>query len=461
MGRLVPPGRVLFQALGHDRSQVFRDVGSGLAQGLGVFLDDLDQDAGEVASAERRHARDQLVEHDAQAVDVGAPVERAPLGLLGGDVGRGAADHAGTGEAHLVLLHGETEVDHVGVEAAGLLACQQDVPRLQVAVDQPRPVGGVNGPRHVPQEPDLVLQRQLLGQLPQAAAVDELHGDVGAPLDLADLVDLADVRVVHPRLGPGLAQEALGLRSPVPVEELERHPAAERGVERLADGAHAARAEEVIDPVACPAFEKAQLRWKLGSPGRDLAGIGRPEGRAATRQIGGQVVHRPLKLLGELRHRAGLEETGLHEGAHPPPLFGRVFSLPVDRGQMVGDGVEVFPAEEAFRDRQPQEAALRGQDHGCSREHQSTPFGAGQARFVTAAPDPSSLSLPLPVLRPAITPRPGEGNLAETWEAVGCAVRTTPPLKVRRAHPTGNTGRGASPSPGEGGREGAGEGARG
>ena len=102
-------------------------------------------------------------------------------------------------------------------------------------------MGGVDGAGDVAHQPRLLGERQLVAQLAEAAAVDVLHGDVRPPLRLAHLVDLADVGMGDPRLRPRLAQEALGLPRVVAVQELERHPAAEGGIERLEHRAHAAR----------------------------------------------------------------------------------------------------------------------------------------------------------------------------------------------------------------------------
>ena len=96
-----------------------------------------------VASRERRVAGEQLVEHAAERVDVGAGVDPLAADLLGRDVVEGPDEGAGRGDAGArVDLAGEPEVGEVGV-LAGARALDEDVARLDVAVDEPARVRGV------------------------------------------------------------------------------------------------------------------------------------------------------------------------------------------------------------------------------------------------------------------------------------------------------------------------------
>lgn len=84
----------------------------------------------------------------------------------------------------------------------------------------------------------------------QRGAVDELHGQEGAALVLAVLVERADVGMVERADGPRLVEEpqrrgAVG----VIVQHLERHAAAEPGVLGEVHGPHRAAAERPEDPV--------------------------------------------------------------------------------------------------------------------------------------------------------------------------------------------------------------------
>ena len=135
LGRLVPRLGVLLDRLEHDRLQVARDPGierPGPRRLLGLdLLDQLEP----VRRVERRAEREQLVERQPQGVDVGPGVPLAPE-PLGGHVAERAQDVAGLGQP-VVLPLGQAEVgdpDHpLGVE--------QQVRRLDVAVDDPAGVG--------------------------------------------------------------------------------------------------------------------------------------------------------------------------------------------------------------------------------------------------------------------------------------------------------------------------------
>ena len=86
-------------------------------------------------------AGQQLEEQAAERVDVDAGVDRAAGDLLRRDVVEGADEAPGLGQAGLGGdVAGDAEVGDVGVVAA-LAAAEQDVGRLDVAVDQ---AGGVD-----------------------------------------------------------------------------------------------------------------------------------------------------------------------------------------------------------------------------------------------------------------------------------------------------------------------------
>ena len=91
-------------------------------------------------------------------------------------------------------------------------ACDVDVGRLEIAVDDARGVG-VGDPVQ-----DLLHHRQLvfegrepaaLEQVLQVLALEQLHGHEEPPGVFAELVEGDDVRVVEPGGGLSLPQEAL------------------------------------------------------------------------------------------------------------------------------------------------------------------------------------------------------------------------------------------------------------
>ena len=79
-------------------------------------------------------ARHHLVEHDAEGVDVAAPVDSEPLGLLGREVGRGPHHEPGLGDLLVDADRpGDPEVGHLDLAVGG----DEDVAGLDVAVDDP------------------------------------------------------------------------------------------------------------------------------------------------------------------------------------------------------------------------------------------------------------------------------------------------------------------------------------
>ena len=135
-------------------------------------------------------------------------------------------------------------------------ADHHQVPRLDVAVDDPLAVGVLEpGARLDPDldrrlgaEPPLGLQ-----QLGDRLALDVLHDDVVAAVVDAGVVDLDDVRVDQLRDRERLAAEAgdeLVVVGEVLGEDLDRDGALEHPVGGPVDGRHAARAEPVAELVA-------------------------------------------------------------------------------------------------------------------------------------------------------------------------------------------------------------------
>jgi hypothetical protein len=102
---------------------------------------------------ERRLPSEHLVEHAPQAVDVAPAVDRTlAAGLLRAHVGRRADRSARLGEPIVTGgLHrgGDTEVGD-----DRLIVLEQDVLRLDVAVDHAVAVGVVQGQRDLPDDPD-------------------------------------------------------------------------------------------------------------------------------------------------------------------------------------------------------------------------------------------------------------------------------------------------------------------
>ncbi len=133
-----------------------------------------------------------LPHHHAERIHIGASVEGPPVRLLGRHIADLPAQHAGARRVGLRAALGDAEVDHLHVPREG----QEDVLRADVAVDDVEqlsaivaelvrgvePVGDLRGdPRGEVDREATSLLRQLLDELEEAAAVDELHDhQVGA-----------------------------------------------------------------------------------------------------------------------------------------------------------------------------------------------------------------------------------------------------------------------------------------
>ena len=149
---------------------------------------------------ERGPPDEDLVEHHGQRVDVGAPVDRRALELLGRHVGQRAQRGARLGErapARRALAEPhDAEVDEVH-EVPSVRRGHQDVARLDVAVDEVVRVGVVEGVRELLDEADGAhrVERALLAQQPgEVASLDEAHVEVEASVDDAEVVDRDHVR---------------------------------------------------------------------------------------------------------------------------------------------------------------------------------------------------------------------------------------------------------------------------
>ena len=99
-----------------------------------------------------RAAGDQLEKRGAQRVDVGSSIEHAlGFGLLGRHVGGRSDHHAGAREPHVVFER-DTEVDQLGDRLLGgvVVRDEKNIGWLDIAVNHPRPMGGVEGHRDLP-----------------------------------------------------------------------------------------------------------------------------------------------------------------------------------------------------------------------------------------------------------------------------------------------------------------------
>ena len=192
------------------------------------------------------------------------------MDLLGRDVRRRAHDHVRRGQSVGVLAlrdEAEAEVHHDRAVVPPVVALDEEVLGLQIAVDQRQRVRGHERVGDLSHD----LQRAREGEQAaphharQRRPLEALHDEEEPARVLAEVVDLDRVRVAQGGGHAGLALEAgagLLLRADLRVQQLDRDGAVELGLERLVDGAHAALAEQRADAVAA-ADDLAGLRERL------------------------------------------------------------------------------------------------------------------------------------------------------------------------------------------------------
>jgi len=219
--------------------------------------------------------RGHVVEGGPQTVDVGATVQLGHFSarLLRRHVGGRAQHRARLGDI-LVPLPGQAEIHDEGAEGSVLRPLHHEVRGLEIPVDDADPVGFLDAPRGIPQDDHLLLQGESRGRHIQRISCDALHGDEDFALDLPDLEDLADVFVIHLRLGPGLHHEPLEVVFVVDPDELDGHLAAQTLVPAQEDHAHSALPQEAQEFVPVPVLHR-ELRNlpRTGSHSGDLGGL--------------------------------------------------------------------------------------------------------------------------------------------------------------------------------------------
>lgn len=236
-----------------------------------------------------------LVEDDAEGVDVDRGGDLLALDLLGRQVGGGAHDAGLGGQGHGVLAGFESGEAEVGDDRASrpFGFREHDVARLQVAMDDPGLVGGVEGPGDLPGHGQRLLRGHRAGApepLRQGLALQQLHGEEDEAAMEGDVEDAADVRVGDLARELDLAPEPLDrelVAGDVPAHGLERHPLAQLLVLDLVDLAHAAAGQEAEDPVAPrDPLAGSERRLAVGARGRGMRQSGGDRGADERRRRG-------------------------------------------------------------------------------------------------------------------------------------------------------------------------------
>ncbi len=153
------------------------------------------------AAADRVHAREPLVEAEPERIEIGLPPHVGALGLLGRHVGQGPDDVAGQRERVVARDPRHTEVRQLGRRPTiGDRVRDQDVQRLDVAVDDPALVGV--GQRVAERDADLdhiaIRQRALFEQPREGRPADQLGDEVDALAVGLRLVQRDDRRMLQP-----------------------------------------------------------------------------------------------------------------------------------------------------------------------------------------------------------------------------------------------------------------------
>jgi hypothetical protein len=203
------------------------------------------------AVVERAGSGRQLVQDDAQSEEVAAVIDDATSQLLRRHVVDGANGGADTGQVvgRLALaarrkVRRQAKIEQLDQTAVG----QEDVSRLDVAVDDARFVRSAKRLHHLSYDVDDFCQRRRPAHQSclQADALEELHGDKGERLARAGIENSADVGMVERRRQPCLTLEStnrIDVRGQLLLENLDRDRAREPGILRFVDNAHPAGAQ--------------------------------------------------------------------------------------------------------------------------------------------------------------------------------------------------------------------------
>ena len=273
----------LFERPGDDPIQVVWQRVVDRARRHGVPVEDaIEDDRGRVAR-EALAAGRHLVEHDPERKQVGPWVQIFAARLLGRHVCDGAdggADDAremlgarfedGVGPAQALRVRGELgqpEVQHLHLPAPG----DEDVRRLDVAVQDPVSMRGVEGVGHLhgDVEQGTELEGPAVQSLVERLALEQLHGQVALSGFFVKAVHGADVRVIErggrARLTPEPLERFGGGCAPR-GQDLDGDLAPEPRVLRAIHDTHAARPELIGDAVMPESLANQRTRHDPDRP---------------------------------------------------------------------------------------------------------------------------------------------------------------------------------------------------
>jgi hypothetical protein len=186
--------------------------------------------------------------------------------------GAGAGEMSGVGSERSIVAisggrfcggnFGEAEIEDFGVAAFG----DEDVGGLDVAVDDAFGVGGIEsfGDLNGNVEETLEFNWLAIDDVLEGGSIEEFHGDEGATVFFADVVDGANVWMVEG--GGGLrftlkTNERLAILGDLVREKFEGHEAVQTGILGLVNDTHTAPAE---------LFKNAVMGDGLADQGRQI-----------------------------------------------------------------------------------------------------------------------------------------------------------------------------------------------
>jgi len=194
-GRLIAKIRVGFEAAQDHVRQRCRRIGVDGARIGGLGLDPHQQLRDGGVAVKWHRASDHLVEDQAEGVEIDAVIDLAARYLLRRHVAwraqqLAAAGHVGRRRQRLR----QAEIRDVG----GAGSIDQDVVRLQIAMDDTFSVGGGEGLRDLAADRDGTIERQpalAAEDAVQILAIHEGHGDELEAVDFSQVVDAENVLV--------------------------------------------------------------------------------------------------------------------------------------------------------------------------------------------------------------------------------------------------------------------------
>jgi hypothetical protein len=255
------PLRLLEEAASDERLELLGEVrperGEAGSRGRCVNADDLHR----TAPCERGFSCQRLEKDDAERVDIRRRRDRVARSELRSHVEERSEEFARGSELRaLPVKHlGDPEIEHFHLESVPVGAVDENIRRLQVAVDD---AAGMSCSEHVAdlgQEPEDSLRRGEPAGAPQLVerrAVEALHDDeTRAVRLLAMLVDAGDAGMLERRARFGFHLKPLhGLivgraAGGVVFQDLDRDDRAIGKPRRLEDSPHAPLSEEVPELV--------------------------------------------------------------------------------------------------------------------------------------------------------------------------------------------------------------------